>query len=53
MTIQRRYQPDAAFSDELVEALLQLLTDVEHDVPETSNSATAEPEATCYLAPNE
>jgi hypothetical protein len=40
MTIQRRYQPDAAAFDELVEALYQLLMDG-RDGPETPDSATS------------
>jgi hypothetical protein len=54
MSIQRRFEPDATVSDELVEALFQLLTDAQHDAPETTDSATtAEPATTCFLTPNE
>jgi hypothetical protein len=53
MTFQRIYQPEAAFSDELVEALYQLLMNGS-DGSETPDLVTAAaPASTCVQDANE
>ena len=54
MIIQRHYQPDAAISDELVEALYQLLMDGGSNGSETQQAAlAAAPVPTCFPDSNE
>ena len=51
MTITRRYQPEHAAEEELVDVLYQLLLDAPADRPEPADhSPSALPESTCNMA---